>query len=178
MISWWSDGSITSELLQQYQIGDSCSAAPSDGPADGQQGRSAVEVLSCAIDTPVGPPGVSLDANIAVAKAHFGNAIWFRNQVRGRGPWDYKQLGRQYENFGNYHFGATGAAVGFPLRTMLREAGRAQIAAGTSREEWGHPGNRLNPFGGIAPFGDDPADQHFIARGFGYFLCIQNLARK
>lgn len=35
---------------------------------------------------------------------------WFYQQVRGHGPWDYKQHGRQFESFGNFHYGAVGHA--------------------------------------------------------------------
>jgi len=143
---------------------------------------------------PAAPPGVDINQNIAIAQDHplfhpalmgsalgvfnaAGNAGWFRNMVRnangrvgdvrsGR-SWDYKQIG--YADFGNFNYGATGRAVGFGGRTLLREAGRAQIQALTSRPGWGYPGNRANPRGGKSPYGDDPNDQTLIQRGIAYY---------
>ncbi|WAH54532.1 polymorphic toxin type 44 domain-containing protein [Pseudescherichia vulneris] len=83
--------------------------------------------------------------------------------VRLHGPWDYKnQLGHQYDDFGNFNYGAVGTAAGFPEQVLLRGAGWAQ----------GHSGNG-NPakFGvwyGAAPYGDDPADQVWIRAGIDY----------
>ena len=54
--------------------------------------------------------------------------------------------------------------MGFSDGMLLREAGRAQIAAGTSRAEWGTPGHRLWG-GGKPPYGDDPVDQENIGNG-------------
>jgi RHS repeat-associated protein len=87
-------------------------------------------------DTPL---GVYLKDNIAIAEKHKigawidrgrktyvpnkANEDWFYNMVRnakGRfwdvasgASWDYKQLGPQYEKFGNFNFGATGRAAGY-----------------------------------------------------------------
>ena len=91
----------------------------------------------------------------------------FRDQVKNKGPWDYKQQGRQYEEFGNFNYGATGKAAGFPGDTLLQQAGRAQVAAGTSRPEWGDPGGLL-PFTGSKSNGDDPVDQFWIQQGIRY----------
>jgi RHS repeat-associated protein len=118
---------------------------------------------------PTAPPGVSVNDNIAESSLH-SNPLWFKAQVQNRGLWDYKQQGSIYENFGNFNYGATGISFGFGFseRTLLREAGRAQQAAGTSMPEWGDPGSRLNPWGGSGSFGDDPVDQMWIQRGISY----------
>jgi RHS repeat-associated protein len=94
---------------------------------------------------PTAPPGVDINANIEEA-ARQRDVRWFYNQVRNKGPWDYKQQGPEYQNFGNFNYGATGRALGLSEGLLLREAGRAQQAAGTSRP--GDPGSRLNPWGG------------------------------
>jgi hypothetical protein len=47
-------------------------------------------------------------------------------------------------------------------RTLLKKAGEAQIAAGTSRPEWGTP--KTGP-----PYGDDPGDHELIKRGIEYY---------
>lgn len=121
------------------------------------------------IQIPVGPPGVDIDANINEAARHSFNVFWFRDQVRNKGPWDYKQHGREYQRFGNFNYGATGRALGLPSSILLREAGRAQQEAGTSSPGWGQPGPRLNPWGGTGSFGDDPEDQYWIKEGIKYY---------
>lgn len=119
------------------------------------------------------PPGASVAANMAVAKSHGADPWktrldWFKGQVQNKGPWDYKQQGRIFANFGNFNYGATGHSAGIPRNILVREAGRAQVAAGTSIPEWGDPGDRRNPNGGSGFFGDDPVDQFWIIRGFLY----------
>jgi RHS repeat-associated protein len=124
---------------------------------------------------PVGPPGVSIDQNMEDAQNGAigdppANPLWFRDKVKNKGPWDYKQQGSQYEDFGNYNYGATGCAFGFPLGILLQEAGRAQTEAGTSRPEWGSPGTRGCPSTGTGSYGDDPEDQEQIKRGYRYSM--------
>lgn len=96
--------------------------------------------------------------------------LWFYGQVRNRGPWDYKQIGQMlddlgrwvpspYRDFGNFNFGATGAAAGVPLDVLLRAAGWAQGRAGTSDPAWGN-------WYGRPPYGDDPYDQELIRAGY------------
>jgi hypothetical protein len=116
------------------------------------------------------PPGVDINANIEAARGQ--DVLWFQDQVRNDGPWDYKQQRTypgQYEAGGNFNYGATGRALGLSERFLLREAGRAQQAAGTSLPEWGSPGSRWNPWGGSGSFGDDPGDQYWIRQGSQYY---------
>ena len=118
------------------------------------------------------PPGVDVDANIAQAGNHKGDYYWFYSQVRNKGPWDYKQLGKDYADFGNFNYGATGSAAGFSEDTLLRMAGWAQVQAGTSRADWGTAPSLLEALlgiGGKAPYGDDPKDQIWISRGIRYY---------
>lgn len=102
------------------------------------------------------PPGVDMQKNIDEASNM--SPFEFYNAVRNGGKWDYKQMGRQYEDFGNYNFGAIGRAAGFCDEGLKRGAGAAQRAAGTSKSEWGTPW-------GSAPYGDDPNDQRWINEG-------------
>ena len=125
----------------------------------------------CPTTIPTAPKGVSIKDNINEAKKHY-DPWWFKDQVRNKGPWDYKQQGKEYQNFGNFNYGATGSAFGFPKGTLCREAGRAQIAAGTSKSEWGDPSKRWNPFiWGSGSYGDDPVDQYWIKQGINYYEC-------
>ena len=113
---------------------------------------------------PEGPPGAYVDKNMAEARKHFYDPFrlnWFKKMVQNKGPWDYKQQGRQYQDFGNFNYGATGNSAGIFSEILLRAAGHAQQKAGTSRPEWG------SPFGG-PPYGDDPADQEMIKKGIEY----------
>jgi len=94
------------------------------------------------------------------------NLFWFRSQVKNKGPWDYKQFNRGYQDFGNYNYGRTGAAMGLVTGFLLGQAGRAQQAAGTSKPEWGSPGFLgIGDLGGTGSYGDDPRDQEMIKRG-------------
>jgi RHS repeat-associated protein len=109
---------------------------------------------------PVAPPGVSIDVNIEEAKNM--NIFEFYDAVKNRGKWDYKQNGSAYEDFGNFNYGATGKAVGFPDFVLERAAGWAQGRAGTSKSEWGK-------WYGSTPYGDDPNDQKQIKAGIDYY---------
>ncbi|WLQ11865.1 RHS repeat-associated core domain-containing protein [Hahella aquimaris] len=122
---------------------------------------------------PPSPVGTNIYLNIIVAKGKL-SPFWFYNQVRNRGPWDYKQQGAKYQDFGNFHYGATGTALGFSSSTLYREAGRAQQSAGTSLPNWGEPGSRFNPWGGSPPYGDDPTDQAQIESGINFCECYLN----
>ncbi|WP_223828148.1 RHS repeat-associated core domain-containing protein [Vreelandella titanicae] len=126
------------------------------------------ELGNCKKWPPLAPSGADIDSNIANASDKW-SPWWFRNQVKNGGPWDYKQQGSDYEDFGNFNYGATGAAFGFPDTILLNEAGRAQQAAGTSLPSWGSPGPSLFPFLGTAPFGDDPQDQYWIKEGIDFY---------
>src|SRR5258708_973539 len=136
-------------------------------------------------DVPDHPPTANINNNIALAKKSrwlifaLPRLLWFYDQVRNKGPWDYKQQGRTrqdatgvdavgtyvpspYQDFGNFNFGATGAAAGIELQVLQRGAGWAQTRAGTSDPSWGH-------WYGSPSYGDDPADQAMILAGFNYY---------
>lgn len=73
-----------------------------------------------------------------------------------------KRGGRQFEKFGNFHYGAVGTCAGFSAFVLHRAAGAAQFRAGTIAPEvtW------IDWF--IYPFGDDKNDQEMIAEGIKY----------
>ena len=121
---------------------------------------------------PPSPPGANIYENMRSAKNRI-NPMWFRKMVKNKGPWDFTQKGSIYQDFGNFHFGATGASFGFYKQVILQETGRAQQAAGTSRPEWGCPSStRWDIFGGRSPYGDDPEDQLQIINGIDFCRCI------
>jgi hypothetical protein len=112
--------------------------------------------------TPAYPPYTDVNANITTAKSiGEGGVLWFYNQVRNKGTWDYKQLDKNYENFGNFNYGATGAAIGFSNQVLLRMAGFAQWRSGNRKPKDGW-------FFWNAPYGDDPNDQEWIKKGIDY----------
>jgi type VI secretion system secreted protein VgrG len=117
---------------------------------------------------PEGPPGSDLSKNCDTARKII-NPFTYKNYVKNKGPWDYKQKGKQYENFGNYNYGATGRAFGFSLNTLLNEAGRAQGVAKTGDPRFGKPASRIKMLmgcDGTGSRGDDPVDQTWIQRGY------------
>lgn len=102
--------------------------------------------------------------NEKAAKKHRYNLKWFYNQVKNKGPWDYKQKlkGNYYtlfgevvskQDIGNIHYGYVGTALGVSAVTLLKAAGVAQIKAGTS--EWKYWWSNF----------DDPRDQDMIRWG-------------
>lgn len=111
------------------------------------------------INIPQSPPGVDLDQNVLEAGNH-SNPWWFYEQVRNKGPKDYKQQGRQYENYGNFHYGVFGSAFGISDQILLRGAGWAQSNSGnkTDGDWYGSP-----------PYGDDRKDQWWIQQGINYY---------
>ncbi|WP_408952521.1 polymorphic toxin type 44 domain-containing protein [Lysobacter sp. Hz 25] len=117
---------------------------------------------------PEAPAGVSMDANIADTHKHEfpnpGDMVWFKDQVQGGGPWDYKTQGAQYENYGNFHFGVVAAAMDIPEQIGLRGAGYVQIQSDTSQDGWGKPYDL-----GDSSYGDDPRDQAQIKAGYDYY---------
>jgi len=87
---------------------------------------------------PIPPPGVSVDENMATA-FHKKNVLkagsafmysWFYTQVRNRGPWDYKQISKEYEAFGNFHYGAVGIAAGFSEEVLFTCSGTCSNQGG------------------------------------------------
>ena len=139
-------------------------------PRDGYR-KSQMTKTRCGL-VPPSPLGADVVQNMSLAKGQI-NPLWFRNMVRNKGPWDYKQQGSVYQDFGNFNYGATGRSLGFYRQTLLQEAGRAQQAAGTSRPGWGHPpSSRWDIYGGQPPYGDDPDDQEQINNGADFCQCM------
>ena len=139
-------------------------------PRDGYR-RSEMKKTRCGL-VPPAPPNADVDKNMAEAKKRF-DPRWFKNQVKNKAPWDYKQQGSKYQDFGNFNYGAAGKSFGFYAQTLRQEAGRAQRAAGTSRSEWGFPpATYFDLYGSQAPYGDDPDDQQQINAGIDYCSCM------
>ena len=100
------------------------------------------------------PLGVDVVSHMVIARFHGGASlmtyVWFYQMVRNHGPWDFKQGRAQYANFGNFHFGAVGAAAGIP------------DGAGTSDPV------EFAKYQDAFAYGDDPVDQLWIRAGIDY----------
>ena len=122
-----------------------------------------------AVNIPLAPFDANLDKNMEKAQLHSLNPLWFRNQVKGWGPWDYKRRGAglRFEDFGNFNYGATGYAAGFSLDFLQRHAGGAQgEPRGVGKKAPLFPTLRM--FGGVYPYGDELRDAWMISAGYVY----------
>jgi len=170
-----------------------------------EQGRTVV-IESPSADpcppVPTHPAGVDVNANIQRAQswaATVTNAAtadeagtrvlavvaWWISMVNVDQPWDYKTQGKQYEDFGNFNYGAAGLAAGFSETTLLNAAGVVQVVGNFvqnlqtmgkhsfphpifalfARYKWSSAGV---PFL-IEPYGDNPNDPASIKAGFDYY---------
>jgi hypothetical protein len=81
-------------------------------------------------DFPTAPPGVDINRNIDLARRNHLNPFWppiFYYLVRPTGRWDFKHhFGSQYQDFGNFHYGATAAPV-FPESIIYKEPGSSVL---------------------------------------------------
>jgi RHS repeat-associated protein len=112
-------------------------------------------------NVPPHPADASLDANITAAQTN-GYMWWYNTVKTKKGPWDYKwyqgKAHPEYDNFGNFNFGATGCALRIPLDILLRGAGY-----GKSKDLKNDPyGNPLF----LPPYGNQPDKQGQIIKGF------------
>ena len=108
--------------------------------------------------------------------------IWFYNKVRNGGEWDYKQLDKseriefkkkygidvpsQYEDFGNYNYGAVAKALGLSEEITKAAAGYAQGVSETGSSTIAvlrMIKDRYN--GGDNSYGDAIEDQEMIKKG-------------
>jgi len=89
---------------------------------------------------------VSVDVNILEAIA--GGRPFQFFMVLPHMPWDYKQQG-PYDDFGNFNFGATGAALGYSDAELLRGAGALKVLERRVRHQ-------PDPPDVGSPFGDYP----------------------
>lgn len=67
------------------------------------------------------PPGVNIEDNIRQAKKFLIQD--FYDYVRNHGPWDYKQLDKLLQEYGNFHYGVVGKATmeHYPDSTLIKD---------------------------------------------------------
>ena len=117
------------------------------------------------------PPDLSIADVIKQGGEHFANPLWFANQVRTGGPWDFKNRGGlnnhpEWEDAGNFVYGVGGRAVGFSLETLREGAGFVHAWNGASQSEFGSW--LQEPF-----HGDGPDDQFWMEEGSRAFDLLQ-----
>jgi len=146
------------------------------------------------------PANVSVDKNIALAETLYNNwslkgqsepgsrgasasmlnyirPQWFKEQTGDHGPMDYKYLttDMRYDDFGNFNYGAVGAAIRYSGDTLLRVAGWIQQRGNYAYLGEGTPPSSfldaLSGVGGTYPYGDKPGDAVQIQNGVDYYNC-------
>ena len=115
---------------------------------------------------PQHPEGVDVDANIRATEAvnaadptGNGAKLWWVNQVKTGGAWDYKLLTPDqltYDDFGNFNYGATGAVFDFSFDTLENGAVAARLLR--------NPLSQLKQHG----FRNDPHKNEMIREGMLY----------
>jgi len=108
-----------------------------------------------------------------------GNLIrirWFYDNVRTGGPMDYKNQPSfrkhpEWDDFGQFIFGAVGAELGLPLQFIQQAAGAASFSSAIKqkkipRREFG------TPFTG-PPWGDQPWAQPVIGAGYSFAFAVR-----
>lgn len=110
------------------------------------------------------PNGTDRKARSQLFPVLSGSEVWSRTAETGTtNGEENQQRGKkaEYEDFGNFNYGATGTAIGFSLAQLLSEGGKLQaVPEGMTEKpkEWGYPAGRF--FGsGKYPYGDEPAMQ-------------------
>jgi len=92
------------------------------------------------------------------------------NKVRNRSEWDYKRYGSEFEDFGNFNYGATMKANGVPDWIIHRGAGAYHWISNATPPDTGN-------WWGEFPYGDEWKDQYEIAKGIKYANDnLQNIA--
>lgn len=92
----------------------------------------------------------------------------FYNYVKTEGIWDYKDeyKNKEYEDFGNFHYGVVGTAAGISKQILLRCAGFANQKDNKNNvpKEWGNWYDTKE-----SSYGDDPKDQAQIKTGIKWY---------
>lgn len=106
---------------------------------------------------------MDINLNLSIAQDYSwlnpGADLAFLKIAGHGGVWDYRTTqGQQYDDFGNFNYGATAAAMGFPYDVVQNVAGYAQgdssTGSGTPLWKW--------------PYGDDLPGEVQIQAGYDY----------
>jgi type VI secretion system secreted protein VgrG len=114
-------------------------------------------------NVPPHPPDANVDTNMLATQQNAPKR-WYILVSTPKGPWDYKyyhgQPHPEYDDFGNFNYGATGYALGIPLNILLRAAGLAKSNQ-LPNDPYG------SPFGAY-PYGNQPDKQQQIINGYEF----------
>jgi RHS repeat-associated protein len=128
--------------------------------------RDPFGLQKCNCEVPLHPDGVDPSKNIQDAEEN-GYPWWFNHVKKWNGPWDYKNYNGQphpeYDDFGNFNYGATGAAMGVPLNLLLRGAGAAKWRRYPGNDPFGRPWDRSGNFG------NQPEKNQQIINGYNWY---------
>ncbi|MGE4191985.1 MAG: polymorphic toxin type 44 domain-containing protein [Pseudodesulfovibrio sp.] len=69
--------------------------------------------------------------------------LWIYRNFKNGGRYDFKQRGKEYEDFGNYHYGLYTRAMGVSINIAQAGAGAAQLAAGTHKSNGTEHGSMI-----------------------------------
>ena len=118
-------------------------------------------------NVPPHPPDADVYQNMWRSQEN-GYRWWYVTVTKGHGPWDYKyyrgQPHNEYDNFGNFNYGATGCAMGIPLNILLRGAGWAKSRLLRKQMGYDPYGNPLGRY----PYGNQPDKQQQIINGYNF----------
>lgn len=121
---------------------------------------------NCNCDVPKHPDDADPEKNIQDAENH-GYRWWYNTVSQGHGPWDYKYYQNvshpEFDDFGNFNYGATGAAVGIPLDLLLRGAGWAKLRLLGPSDPFGRPWDRSGNYG------NQPEKNQQIINGYNWY---------
>jgi hypothetical protein len=87
---------------------------------------------------------------------------WFAEKELPNKAWDYKTQGQRYDAFGNFNYGAVGAALGLPSYLLQTAGGALSTILRTNNQKYGkwyHP-----PL-----YGHAPAKSTAISAGIEYY---------
>ena len=90
---------------------------------------------------------------------------------RPGGPWDFKKDGSQYQDYGNFHFGAIMAACGFTLDDAYWFAGMAEKNDGNPKDDG--PGDSSN-----FPYYETWETLEWVRRGWWWYHLVLNPLQK
>lgn len=184
----------SSQSTKQSSTNSKSSTPPTSAPANNIPGLSGVKTTVSGLSgnttslnskTPDSNKGVILPTNIPSnanisnnmnqAAQNKLNIFWFKGQVETDGPQDYKSIKRygpdasQYQDFGNFNYGAVAEASGYSENFAQSMAGAYQIWTNVKRSNAGLSSvpSYGKPFLEY-PFGDDYSDQFWIMEGYHY----------
>jgi len=139
--------------------------ANGDSSQPASSGEATVEAATATLHSPKVPEfplGESLRHNVDLASLlPIENLIW---KWRTGGEWDYARgFGSKYDDAGNFNYGATAAAAGWPEGLILR-AGAAYHSLFGRR----NTSNESNPFGQY-PYGNTREKEAQILEGIRWY---------